>query len=110
MKQYVIDELRYQDYEKIKTYFDEAFGQSDLRGIYWFAIDTELLTLKQAAHTACQPFYFVLDLAPDRLCCELLVRTRNRIRCECMAYADELQRNWMINTIDAVLDKLKIIT
>jgi hypothetical protein len=110
MKQYVIDELRYQDYEKIKTYFDELFGESDLAGIYWLPLDPEILTEVQAAHTTCQPYYFVLDLAPECLSCELLIRTRSRIRCNCISYADERQRNWIIKTLDAVLEKLEIIS
>lgn len=110
MKQYVIDELRYQDYEKIKVYFDKSFGEASLKGIYWVPIDDEMLTQEQLAHTTCRPFYFILDLSPDRLCCELLVRTKNRIRCACMAYADEAQRNWLITAIDAVFEKLEIIT
>ena len=110
MKQYVIDELRYQDYERIQAYFDEFFGESDLGGIYWLPLDPEMLTEVQAAHTSCQPFYFALELAQDRLSCELLVRTRNRIRCDCIAYANEPQRNWIIKVIDIVLEKLEVIT
>jgi hypothetical protein len=110
MKQYVIDELRYQDYERIKAYFDESFGKSDLGCIYWLPLDPEMLTGVQAAHTTCQPFYFALDLSPDRLSCELLVRTRNRIRCDCIGYANEPQRNWIVKTLDAILEKLEIIT
>ena len=110
MKQYVIDELRYQDYEKIKTYLDESFGESDLEGIYWLPLDPEILTEVQAAHTTCQPYYFVIDLAPERLSCELLMRTRSRIRCDCISYANERQRNWIIKALDAVLEKLEIIS
>lgn len=110
MKQYVIDELRYQDYEKIKAHFDDAFAGSDLEGIYWLPLEPKLLSKLQAEHTSCMPFYFALDLSPDRLCCELLVRTQNRVRCNCIAYANETQRNWVIKTLDAILEKLEIIT
>ena len=110
MKQYVIDELRYQDYERIRAYFDESFGESELGGIYWLPLDPEMLKEVQAAHTTCQPFYFALDLKPDRLSCELLVRTRNRIRCDCIGYANERQRNWIIKVLDAMLEKLEVIT
>lgn len=110
MKQYVIDELRYRDYEKIKTYLNKAYGESELEGIYWVPIDDELLTREQAMHDECRPLYFVLDLSQHRLCCELLARTKNRIRCSCMCYADEAQRNWMITMIDTVFEKLEIVT
>ena len=51
-----------------------------------------------------------LELGPDRLAAELLVRTRSRVRCDCIHYADERQRNWLVRTVDAIFEKLEIIT
>lgn len=51
---------------------------------------------------------FALKLEQNLLACELLVRTQKHIRCDCMAYATEKQRNWLIDQIDAVLEKLAI--
>ena len=75
MKQYVIDELRPADYQKIKAYLDETFPTSSVEGIYRVPLDAERLTDTQRAHTACQPFYLALDLEPSLLSCELLVRS-----------------------------------
>jgi hypothetical protein len=108
MKQYVIDELRFEDYEKIKTYFDDYFEASEIKGIYWIHLDPENLSEVQASHEACKPFYIAVDLETDKISCELLVRTGNRIRCDCIQYATESQRNWMIRMIDAVLEKLEV--
>jgi hypothetical protein len=49
-------------------------------------------------------------LGADRLAAELLIRTRNRVRCDCIHYADERQRNWLVQTVDAIFEKLEIIT
>jgi hypothetical protein len=108
MKQYVIDEIRSTDLEKIKAYFDANFEYSGIEKLYWIAIDKDMLTDNQAVHTQCHPFYFAVDVLPERLNCELLVRTRNRIRCSCMDYATEKQRNWFINLVDTIFDKLAI--
>ncbi|MBW1697526.1 MAG: hypothetical protein JRH18_05240 [Deltaproteobacteria bacterium] len=108
MKQYVIDELRTEDYEKIKRYFNDNLGAGGIDGIYWIPIEPDLLTQKQAVHTQCQPLYFMVDLKPDRLCCELLVRTQYRVRCSCIDYATDSQRNWLIRYIDCILNKLNI--
>ena len=108
MKQYVIDQLRPEDYEKIKSYFDENFDSSGVEGIYWVPVDQEMLTQEQARHKDCQPFYFAVDLEPNLLSCELLVRTRKKVRCSCIGYADERQRNWIIALADAVLERLDI--
>ncbi|MBU1182312.1 MAG: hypothetical protein KKE00_04655 [Proteobacteria bacterium] len=108
MKQYVIDELRYNDYEKVKLYLDENLGASEIEGVYWLPFEKRLLTDEQASHNECQPLFFVIDLRPERISCELLVRTKNRIKCTCIGYATEKQRNWLIQYIDDILKQLEI--
>lgn len=110
MKQYVIDEIRLQDYEKIKAYLDETFGGSGFDGLYWIPVDETLLTEAQQAHHDCAPFFMSLELTPDRLAGELLVRTRSRVRCDCIHYADKRQRDWLIETMDTMFARLGIIT
>ncbi len=108
MKQYVIDELRYQDFEKIKSYLDQNFGESGVDDLYWIPLNPELFTPLQAEHTDCHPLYFALELTENRVSCELLIRTRNRMRCDCIRYADQNQRNWILDCMDAILEKLGI--
>jgi hypothetical protein len=110
MKQYVIDELRPADQEKIKTYLDENYGPCELGGVYWIPLDPQYLSETQSEHTACQPFYFALELLPHALACELLVRTRERVRCGCIAYADQRQREWIMELIDTMFERLDIKT
>lgn len=110
MKQYTIDELRPSDHEKIKAYMDENFGSSGVDGLYWIPVKEDLLGVVQRQHTDCQPFSFAAELAPDQLTCELLVRTRGRLRCDCIQYATEKQRNWLVATVDAIFESLGIIT
>ena len=108
MKQYVIDELRLEDHKALKKYLDEKFGPAGMDEIYWIPVDSNLLTRIQQQHKDCRPHYLALDLEPDRLACELLVRTKNRMRCDCIQYATEQQRNWLIELIDTIFDRLGI--
>jgi hypothetical protein len=110
MKQYVIDEIRLQDYGKIKAYLDDTLGESGIDGLYWLPVDESVLSEIQKAHAACAPFFMGLELGEDRLCGELLVRTRKRVRCDCIHYADDRQRDWLIRTVDAIFEKLEIVT
>jgi len=110
MKQYVIDELRLDDYKKLKAYLDENFTSSDIDGIYWIPLEQENLTVVQTEHAECQPFYFAIELKPDIMACELLVRTKKRIRCDCISYATQKQLSWLIRFVDSIFDKLEIIT
>jgi hypothetical protein len=108
MKQYVIDELRLSDHQKIKAWLDEHFSGSGVQDIYWIPIEPECLTNIQMEHKSCQPHYFSVSLEEKRLACELLVRTHNKIRCDCMGYADELQRERIIRFADSLLETLGI--
>lgn len=110
MKQYMVDEFRSGDHDAIKKFLDEHLGPSGMEDLYWKAVDDTLLTPEQAAHIQCAPFFFALALTQESLTCELLVRTKNRIRCDCISYATVEQRNWIIQWLDDVLDSLGIIT
>jgi hypothetical protein len=110
MKQYVIDELRLEDHNRIKKYLDKTFGSAEMGGIYWMPLATEVLSEIQHEHSECQPFYVAIDLEEDRIALELLVRTKSRVRCDCIAYASKDQRNWIMGAVDAIFEKLNIAT
>jgi len=110
MKQYVIDELRAADYKALKTYLDAQYGPAEMDGIYWIPVAAEVLTDIQSEHTECRPQYFAVDLDGNRLACEFLVRSKNCVRCYCIDYATENQRNWLIGLIDEIFDRLQIKT
>jgi hypothetical protein len=108
MKQYVIDDIRAGDLVKLKDCLDRLSNKSCFDGLYWIPLQVDLLTDEQKNHNDCQPYYFALELVDNRLCCELLVRTNQTIRCKCMGYATEQQRNWLINFIDGIIENLRI--
>ncbi len=110
MKQYRVDELRLEDYDKIKTHLDERFGSSHMEGVYWVSLVPDLMDPVQAAHVDCQPFYFAVVLNPSVISIELLIRTRNRVRCDCIRYANKAQRDSIIGFADMIFDELKILT
>ncbi len=108
MKQYVIDQLRLSDHKKLKTYLDRHFNGSTIEGIYWVPLARRIFNSTQRRHTQCQPFYFTLELEEQRLACEFLVRTQQRVRCGCMGYADTAQRAWLMDLVDDILNELDI--
>ncbi len=109
MKQYLIDGLRLNDYEKIKAYLDQYLESSPLGGIYWLEIPEELLTPVQKDHTSCHPLFFALVLEETSLAFEFLVRIKNNIKCDCMGYATKGQRDWLMDQADAIFEKLGIL-
>jgi len=108
MKQYVIDQLRPSDHQKLKTYMNEHLESGSLPGIYQLTLPPEIRNEIQAAHLQCQP-YVAIELEPDRMSCELLIRSSIKMRCDCMGYATKDQRNWLIDRIDTMLNELEIV-
>jgi hypothetical protein len=109
MKQYVIDELRLDDYSKLKSFLDEYYAVPSFENLYHLPVDECLLDEVQQSHEGCRPFYFALELSPDKLSCELLIRTSQQIRCQCIQYATAGQRNWLIGWVDETFNRLGII-
>ena len=108
MKQYVIDQLRPDDYFKLKAYLDTNCQSSNIPGIYWLDLPQKLLEETQKSHIDCQPFCFAIELSQTGLSCELLVRTLAQIRCDCVNYASVSQRNWLIHAMDDICSQLEI--
>ncbi|NVM23200.1 MAG: hypothetical protein HWN68_15620 [Desulfobacterales bacterium] len=109
MKQYRIDELRPKDCKDLKAYLDERFGPSQMEGIYWVPLDDDLLDEVQSAHTDCRPLCFAVELKQTAISFELLIRTRNRVRCDCIRYANAAQRESIIRFADGIFETLKIL-
>ncbi|MBU0991630.1 MAG: hypothetical protein KJ737_03960 [Proteobacteria bacterium] len=109
MRQYVIDELRVTDYEKIKAWLDENYGEAKIPGIYWIPVSSSLLNDIQLSHRECQPHYFAIEIESNRLSCELLIRTPKTLKCSCVAYASKKQRDWIIQFADSILEKLGVV-
>jgi hypothetical protein len=110
VRQYRIDELRLDDYEKIKSFLDDRFGPSALEGLYWVPLERDLLDEVQSVHSDCQPFYFAVQLEPEYVAFELLIRTRTRMRCDCIRYANGTQRDSILGFADGIFETLKIMT
>lgn len=110
MKQYVVDQLSGDDFEKLGAYLKKNYGQPQFDSIFWLPVDILTLSQVQLAHKECQPFYIVIDLHDEQMVCELLVRTKNKMRCDCMGYATGKQRNAIIDLVDGILNQLEITT
>ncbi|MCP4160171.1 MAG: hypothetical protein GY760_08870 [Deltaproteobacteria bacterium] len=109
MRQYLIDELRVEDQDKLRNYFKKNSKESGFDDIFWIELPNEILNSIQKDHTDCMPFYVAVDLEETFISIELLIRTRKSMRCECISYADNNQRDWILEHIDSIFNKLSII-
>lgn len=110
MKQYVIDELRPEDHEKITAWLADNLERSPIGDLYWLPLDDKILSEVQQAHTDCGPHMFALELSSQRLSCELLVRTRKRVTCPCIAYATDDQFLWLVRRVDRLFEAAGVLS
>jgi len=108
MKQYVIDQLRELDYEKILEFLKKNADASEFGGIFWVMLPVELYSDIQREHKQCHPFCFAVNLSFKQVDFELLTRSRRIMRCTCISYADGKQRDYIMDYADRMLEELNI--
>ena len=108
MKQYVIDQLRESDYEKILEYLQKHADASEFGDIFWITLPEELYSDTQREHDQCRPFCFAVNLSLNQVDFELLIRSRQIMRCSCIRYANKRQGDHIIDFADRMLNELDI--
>ncbi len=108
MKQYVIDQLRTSDYDQIQGFLERNTESTGVEGVYWVSLPPELYSETQSEHSKCHPFYFAVNLTWNDVAFELLIRTRQVIRCNCIAYATQRQRDYILDFADHMIEELKL--
>jgi len=109
MRQYTVTELSEKDIETIEKALQEKKLQASIEHLYWIPVPEDLLTPLQKEHAAtCGPHVMALEVARSSLSLEFLVRARNKIRCDCITYADDGLILAMIHRVDAFLAGLGI--
>jgi hypothetical protein len=108
MKQYVIDQLRESDHSQILAYLKNDAEEAEFGDVFWHKLPEELYTDIQKEHTDCQPFCFAINLSLNQVDFELLIRSRQILRCNCIGYANKAQRDYILDYADRMLKDLGI--
>jgi hypothetical protein len=110
MRQYLLDEIRKPDIDRIRHYLDEHAIRAGLEGIWWVELQQDQLNETQYTHPDCQPFCFAIELGDDFVKFELLIRSRKTMRCPCIGYATNQQRDSIMGFADQMLAELNVKT
>lgn len=109
MKLYVIEDLTTDDLKAISQRLQAMELEAGLDGLYWLPVPEQYLSEIQQNHNdKCGPFAMALELLDDSLKMELLVRARNMLRCDCIAYAPPALQTHMMGYMDSLLAELGI--
>ncbi|NLJ26505.1 MAG: hypothetical protein GX433_00625 [Deltaproteobacteria bacterium] len=108
MKQYVFDQLRESDHDLINEFLHKNADKTMMSEIFWVNLPEDLYTPVQKEHSKCHPFYFAVNLSKNSVAFEFLIRSRQILRCNCIAYATPAQRDYIMEFGDRMLEDLKI--
>jgi hypothetical protein len=108
MRSYYIDEFVPGELERLAERLDRMDLSASMEDLYWLPVPAELLTPLQREHEReCGPYSLALEILDAALRLELLVRARNKLRCDCVAYAEPKLIAHMIAHVHGLLDELK---
>ena len=109
MRSYYIDEFLPGELERLAERLDSMKLSAGMEDLYWLPVPAHLLTPIQKKHEReCGPYVLALEILDEALRLELLVRARNKLRCDCVAYAEQRTVNHMIVYLHGLLEELKI--
>ncbi|MDO5536326.1 MAG: hypothetical protein Q4F72_02175 [Desulfovibrionaceae bacterium] len=108
MREYVLTDFSAAAREKLENFLKEMGWSAGLDDLYWLPVPPEALSELQRAHADCRPHVTALELTGDGVRMELLVRARNNLRCDCIAYATPEQAVKIIGCLHDILASLDI--
>jgi hypothetical protein len=110
MRQYLLDEIRKADVPRLREYLNDHAIAASLEGIWWVDLPEDLLNPEQFSHRDHYPFRFAVELGDDFVRFELLIRSRETMRCACIAYATRPQRDFILAFADKMVEELALRT
>ena len=107
MKSYFIEDLNSKQIKKIKTLLEEQDCYNPIKDIFWVKLPQKILSITQEKHNkTCGPYIFSIEIGKNWIKAEFLIRDTKKISCSCIRFAEEHQRNYIINFIDAILNHI----
>ena len=105
MRQFVIDELSPMERDNIDSYLKRTLTSGPMIGLYWLILPPDLLSAPQQGHEDHGPFHLAVEVEQNRVCFEMLVRSRTRMHCSCIAHATPAQRQFVLDFIDRMVEE-----
>ncbi len=108
MRQYIIDQLSREERANIDSFLKRSLEPGAVDGLFWIKVPQDLLNSEQREHADCGPYYFAVELEEERVCFELLVRSKVNLHCSCIAHASRAQRDFVLHFVDQMLEEEQI--
>lgn len=105
MRQIVIDELSPMERDNIDSYLKRTLKRGPMIGLYWMELPPDLLSAAQQGHEGHGPFYLAVEVTGSAVRFELLVRSNSNLHCTCIAHASTMQRQFVLDFIDRMVNE-----
>jgi len=108
LRQLLLDELSADDVDRIRGWLADNAEASRLEGVYWVDLPEDLLSHTQRTEDG--PYSFAVEVGPDYVKLEFLVRSRYSLHHPGTGFATVSQRRFILEYSDRMLDELKVRT
>jgi len=105
MRQYLLDELSSLEHDNLDNFLKRTLKRGPIKGVFWLEVPPELLAQPQREHPACGPFYLTIVLEQTELRAEFLVRSAHNMHCSCIAWTSSVQRQFLLDFVDRMLQE-----
>jgi len=105
MRQIVIDELSPMERDNIDSYLKRSLKQGAMVGLYWLELPPDLYSKPQQGHEEHGPFFLGVEIDSQSVKFELLVRSQSNLHCSCIAHASSIQRQFVLDFIDKMVQE-----
>ena len=91
--------------DNIDSFLKRSLPQGPMIGLYWIVLPADLYSEAQQGHEEHGPFHMAVEVEHDKVRFELLVRSNTNLHCSCIAYATPVQRQFVLDLIDRIIEE-----
>ncbi len=110
MRQLVWDELSAEDANLVRKWLTDHADPSGLEDVFWVGLPETLWSESQQEHPDGQPYCFAVEVGPDHVKFEFLIRSHYSLRHPATGFATDRQRRYILEFTDRLLAEVRIRT
>ena len=110
MKYFFIDEISDSDLIKIEKFLKLNAASSGLEKIFWIELPVNYLRKEQADHDGQKPYVFAVECGKDWIKAEFFIRTLGDFKGIYQEYCTPLQREFIAEYIENIINELGVKT
>ncbi len=109
MRSYLIEGLEETQRARLAQLLTNMQLQGSMPDLFWLPIPQAMYTEIQQEHEAkCGPYVMAFEIHESSVQLELLVRAKNALHCNCVAYASPTVQMHMMRYVEELLEELQI--